>query len=151
MKFSELDQIDRKILRILQSDGRISVTQLSEKVGLSKTPCQMRIKKLQDEGYIAGYRAVLDPTKMGLGHVTFIEVKMNDTTPKALKAFNDAIRKIPEIEMCHLIAGGFDYLLKVRTTNIVSYREILGEVISSLPYVSSTSTHVSMEAVKDDL
>ncbi|WP_018688575.1 Lrp/AsnC family transcriptional regulator [Ahrensia kielensis] len=150
MKFSELDQTDRKILRIMQTDGRISITQLSEKVGLSKTPCQMRVKKLEDYGYIVGYRAVLDPMKMGLGHVTFIEVKMNDTTPKALKAFDDAIRKIPEIEMCHLIAGGFDYLLKVRTTNIVSYRQILGEVISSLPYVNSTSTHVSMEAVKDD-
>lgn len=150
MKFSELDQTDRKILRIMQTDGRISITQLSEKVGLSKTPCQMRVKKLQDYGYILGYRAVLDPMKMGLGHVTFIEVKMNDTTPKALKAFDDAIRKIPEIEMCHLIAGGFDYLLKVRTTDIVSYRQILGEVISSLPYVNSTSTHVSMEAVKDD-
>lgn len=151
MKFSKLDQIDRKILRILQTDGRISVTQLSEKIGLSKTPCQIRIKKLQDDGYILGFRAVLDPAKMGLGHVTFIEVKMNDTTPKALKAFDEAIRRIPEIEMCHLIAGGFDYLLKVRTTDIVSYRNILGEVISSLPYVSSTSTHVSMEAVKDDL
>ncbi|MEM5500157.1 winged helix-turn-helix transcriptional regulator [Ahrensia kielensis] len=150
MKFSELDQTDRKILRIMQTNGRISITQLSEKVGLSKTPCQMRVKKLEDYGYIVGYRAVLDPMKMGLGHVTFIEVKMNDTTPKALKAFDDAIRKIPEIEMCHLIAGGFDYLLKVRTTNIVSYRQILGEVISSLPYVNSTSTHVSMEAVKDD-
>jgi Lrp/AsnC family transcriptional regulator, leucine-responsive regulatory protein len=150
MKFSELDHTDRKILRIMQTDGRISITQLSEKVGLSKTPCQMRVKKLQDYGYILGYRAVLDPMKMGLGHVTFIEVKMNDTTPKALKAFDDAIRKIPEIEMCHLIAGGFDYLLKVRTTDIVSYRQILGEVISSLPYVNSTSTHVSMEAVKDD-
>ncbi|WP_081773872.1 Lrp/AsnC family transcriptional regulator [Ahrensia sp. 13_GOM-1096m] len=150
MKFSELDQTDRKILRIMQTDGRISITQLSEKVGLSKTPCQMRVKKLEDYGYIVGYRAVLDPMKMGLGHVTFIEVKMNDTTPKALKAFDDAIRKIPEIEMCHLIAGGFDYLLKVRTTDIVSYRQILGEVISSLPYVNSTSTHVSMEAVKDD-
>jgi Lrp/AsnC family leucine-responsive transcriptional regulator len=86
---------------------------------------------------------------MGLGHVTFVEVRLSDTRESALRAFNAAIQSVPEIEQCHMIAGAFDYLLKVRSRDIDAYRRVLGEVISALPHVASTSTHVSMEAVKD--
>ena len=138
-----------KILKILSKDGRLTVTKLAERVGLSKSPCQMRLKRLLTDGYIRGFRAVLDPAKLGVEQVAFIEVKLTDTTEPALRAFNEAVRGVPEIEMCHMIAGAFDYLLKVRTKDMKNYREVLGETVSSLPYVGSTSTHISMESVKD--
>ncbi len=147
---SRLDAADLRILAVLASDGRIPVTELANRVGLSKTPCQTRMKRLQEEGYIQGFRAVLDPARLGLAHVAFVEVKLEDTREAALQAFNEAARGVPEIEQCHMIAGAFDYLLKVRSTDINDYRRVLGEVISRLPHVAATSTHVSMEAVKDE-
>lgn len=145
----KLDRQDMKILKILSKDGRLTVTKLAERVGLSKSPCQMRLKRLLTDGYIRGFRAILDPAKLGVEQVAFIEVKLTDTTEPALRAFNEAVRGVPEIEMCHMIAGAFDYLLKVRTKDMNNYREVLGETVSSLPYVGSTSTHISMESVKD--
>ncbi|MDQ0457336.1 Lrp/AsnC family transcriptional regulator [Rhizobium paknamense] len=145
----ELDQFDRKIVDLLSEDGRMSITELSERVGLSKTPCQLRLKRLMEEGYILGFRAVLDAQKFGLDHVAFAEVKLSDTREAALGEFNRAVRKIREVEECHMIAGSFDYLLKVRTTDIRRYRQVLGEKISSLPHVSNTSTYVVMQAVKE--
>lgn len=147
---SALDQIDRRILAALAQDGRISVAELSRRVNLSKTPCQARIRRLEAAGYILGYRAVIDPKRLGLPHVAFVEVKLTDTRKAALEAFNRAVRALPEVEQAHMIASSFDYLLKVRTRDIAAYRELLGEKISALPHVAHTSTHVSMEAVKDD-
>lgn len=149
-KTSLLDRQDRKILEILSRDGRLPITELALAVGLSKSPCQVRVKRLQAEGYILGFRAVLNPVKLDREHVAFAEVKLTDTTEKALSAFNAAVRRVPEIEQCHMIAGSFDYLLKIRTRDIRAYRQILGETISALPYVGNSSTHVSMEAVKDN-
>lgn len=146
---SELDQFDRKIIDALVEDGRLSITDLSEKVGLSKTPCQVRLKRLMTEGYITGFKASLDPRKFGLDHIAFAEVKLSDTREAALSEFNAAVKKIREVEECHMIAGSFDYLLKVRTADIRRYRLVLGEKISSLPHVSSTSTFVVMQSVKD--
>lgn len=146
----KIDLFDRKILDVLRREGRISVTDLARRVGLSKTPCQNRMRRLQAAGYITGFRAVVDPGKLGLEHIAFVEVKLEDTREPALDAFNHAVRAVPEIEQCHMIAGAFDYLLKVRTQNMRDYRRVLGEVISSLPHVGHTSTHVSMQAVKDD-
>lgn len=147
---SSIDQIDRKILDELSRDGRISVAELSRRVNLSKTPCQARIKRLEEQGYILGYRAVIDPKRLGLPHVAFVEVKLSDTRKAALEAFNKAVRALPEVEQAHMIASSFDYLLKVRTKDITAYRAVLGEKLSALPHVAQTSTHVSMEAVKDD-
>lgn len=149
-KSSEIDQFDQKILDALVEDGRMSITELSERVGLSKTPCQARLKKLIDSGYIDGFKAVLNPIKLGLDHVAFAEVKLTDTREEALLSFNNAIKKIKEIEECHMIAGRFDYLLKVRTSDIRRYRIVLGEKISSLPFVASTSTNVVMQSVKEN-
>ena len=145
----ELDKIDRKILETVADDGRISITDLAETVGLSKTPCQLRLKRLVAEGYIEGFRAVINPQKLGLDHIAFAEVKLTNTSEDALKSFNEAVKKIREVEECHMIAGRFDYLLKVRTRDIGRYRRVLGELISTLPYVASTSTNVTMEAVKE--
>lgn len=148
---SRLDSIDLRILEALTADGRLPLTDLAKRVGLSRTPCQNRIKRLQADGYITGFRAVIDPEKLGRNHIAFVEVKLTDTTERALKAFNLAVNDVAEIEQCHMIAGAFDYLLKVRTQDIVSYRAILGEQISALPHVGSTSTHVSMQSVKDEM
>jgi Lrp/AsnC family transcriptional regulator, leucine-responsive regulatory protein len=144
-----LDEFDRKIITALSADGRMSLTDLAQQVGLSKTPCQVRLKKLIEAGVILGFRAIVDPAKLGLDHVAFAEVKLSDTREQALREFNAAVRRIPEVEECHMLASSFDYLLKVRTANIRRYREVLGERISSLPHVSSTSTFVAMETIKE--
>ena len=148
-KAGNLDTFDRRILDVLAGDGRITITDLSQKVGLSKTPCPTRMRRLEKDGFIVGYWAVLDPARLGAGHIAFVQVTLSSTTSSALETFNAAAREVPEIEQCHMIAGGFDYLLKVRTSNIDSYRKILGERISGLPHVSHTSTFVVMESVVD--
>ncbi|KAB2858555.1 MAG: Lrp/AsnC family transcriptional regulator [Sphingopyxis terrae] len=143
----DLDEFDRKIIAILGRDGRMTYTELAQRVGLSKTPCQQRVKRLVDSGLITGFRAIVDPAKLGLDHVAFTEVKLSDTREEALRRFNDAVRQIPEVEECHMIASSFDYLLKVRTPDIRRYRIVLGEKSSSLPHVASTSTFVAMETI----
>jgi Lrp/AsnC family transcriptional regulator, leucine-responsive regulatory protein len=147
----EIDLFDRKIIDALREDGRMSVTELAQRVGLSKTPCQVRLRRLIDTGYIRGFRAVIDPAKLGLDHVAFTEVKLSDTREAALDEFRRAVLRIPEVEECHMIASSFDYLLKVRTSDIRKYREVLGERISSLPHVASTSTFVAMETIRDTM
>lgn len=144
-----VDQIDRSILAALAKDGRMSMTALAARVGLSKTPVMARVRRLEAEGVITGYRAELSAEKLAQEHIAFVEVRMSDTREKALAAFNEAVRQISEVEECHMIAGGFDYLVKVRTRDIRTYRKVLSEQISQLPYVSSTSTYVSMESVRD--
>jgi len=145
----DLDDFDRKILSILRRDGRVTFTDLAQQVGLSKTPCQQRVRRLVEKGVITGFAAIVDPAKVGLDHVAFAEVKLSDTREAALKQFNAAVRAIPEVEECHMIASSFDYLLKVRTIDIRRYRIVLGEKISSLPHVASTSTFVAMETITE--
>ncbi len=145
----ELDRIDRAIVAALTEDARMTVTELAERVGLSKTPCAARLRRLEEARIILGYRPLLNHSALGQGHIAFVQVNLTDTKQSALDAFDGAVRRIPEIEQCHMIAGSFDYLLKVRTRDIVSFRRILGEAISSLPHVSHTSTFVSMSAVVD--
>jgi Lrp/AsnC family leucine-responsive transcriptional regulator len=125
------------------------VTELAQRVGLSKTPCQMRLRRLIEHGVIRRFAAIIDPSSLGLDHVAFTEVKLSDTREQALEEFNAAVVRIAEVEECHMIASSFDYLLKVRTSDIRRYRAVLGEEISSLPHVASTSTFVAMETVKD--
>jgi len=149
MSRTPLDDFDHAILRILRHEGRLSVTELAGRISLSKSPTQARLKRLERDGYIVGYQALIDQSRLGLDHIAFVEVKLSDTREAALRAFNVAVRGTPEIEECHLIAGAFDYLLKVRSSDIQSYRAVLAERISTLPHVASTSTHVAMEAVKE--
>jgi Lrp/AsnC family leucine-responsive transcriptional regulator len=144
-----LDSFDRRIIDVLRDDGRISVTELAQRVGLSKTPCQVRMRRLIARGYILGFRAVVDPARLGLDHIAFTEVKLSDTREAALDEFRRAVLRIPEVEECHMIASSFDYLLKVRTADIRRYREVLGERISALPHVANTSTFVAMETIRD--
>ncbi len=146
-----LDKLDLAIIRELQMDARLTITDLSARVGLSKTPCQIRMRRLEEQNYIRGYVALINQKKLGIKQVAFVQVKLSDTRTKALEAFNVAVKLVPEIEQCHMVAANFDYLLKVRTSDMDMYRKVLGEKISSLPYVSQTSTFVVMEDVKDAL
>jgi len=145
----DLDRFDHAIIAELQQNARITVTELASRVGLSKTPCQIRMKRLEEQGYILGYTALVDQAKMGQKHIAFAQVTLNDTSSKALAAFNTAVRRISAVEECHMIAGNFDYLLKVRTHSMEEYRAVLGEQISALPHVLQTSTFVVMENVRD--
>ncbi|MEM7524589.1 MAG: Lrp/AsnC ligand binding domain-containing protein [Pseudomonadota bacterium] len=145
----DLDRIDRAILRELSLDGRLTVKELSERVNLSKTPCHTRMRRLIDEGYILGFRAVVDHARLGLHYTAFVQVTLGDTRTPALAAFNAAALKLPEIVQCHMIAGAFDYLLQVRTESVSAYRRLLGEEIATLPHVANTSTYISMEQVKE--
>ncbi|GHG91686.1 Lrp/AsnC family transcriptional regulator [Pseudodonghicola xiamenensis] len=149
MDFLDLDRFDRAILSVLAEEGRLSIADLARRIGLSKSPTQARLRRLEAEGVITGYRALIDPIRLGLDHVAFVEVRLTDTREVALAAFNAAVAKIGEIEQVHLIAGNFDYLMKVRTHSMSEYRRVLAEKISTLPYVASTSTYVAMQAVKE--
>ena len=150
IKFNSLiDSYDKKILSIMAVDGRISVAKLANRIGLSKTPTLNRLRKLEKTGYITGYQAQLDFDLLNEAHVAFINVTLSDTTAASLKEFNTAVKKLVAVEQCNMIASNFDYLLKVRTTDIQEYRQLLGEKIAALPFVSHTSTFVSMETVCD--
>ena len=146
----DYDRFDRAILTTLAAEGRVSITELARRIGLSKSPTQARLRRLEELGVIRGYRAILDPIRLGLDHVAFVEVRMFDTRESSLAEVNNAVAAIPEIEQVHLIAGNFDYLLKVRTADMRDYRRVLAEKISTLPHVSTTSTYVAMQAVKED-
>lgn len=149
MAADQLDRIDHAILAALGENARMTVTELAERVGLSKTPCAARLRRLEEAGVVRGYRAIVDHVRLGQGHVAFVQVHLTDTKTPALAAFEAAVRAIPEVEECHLIAGAFDYLVKVRTRDIDAFRRVLGERISALPHVSHTSTFVAMGTVVD--
>lgn len=145
----ELDQIDRAILNVLQGAGRITNVELARRVNLSPTPCLERTRRLEREGYIVDYVAVLDPQSLGLGLTVFIEVELDRTTPDVFDDFKAAVAARPEVLECHLIAGGFDYLIKAVLSDMQSYRDFLGRVLVSMPGVKATHTYVVMEQVKE--
>lgn len=146
-----LDSTDLRILEEIQKDGRISVVELSRRVHLTKTPCAERLRRLEKTGVICGYFAKLNPMVVNAGHIVMVQVQLKGTTADDLEAFNTAVVRSPEIQSCHMVAGGYDYLLKVRSKDIDAYRRILGEVISKLPGVLQTHTYVVMETVKDEV
>src|SRR5690606_28297425 len=151
MKEQRLDKTDLRILEEIQKDGRITVAELSRRVHLTKTPCAERLRRLETAGAITGYYARLNPAVLDVAHLAMVQVQLKSTTSDELEAFNAAVARVPEIQSCHMIAGGYDYLLKVRTSNIEAYRRVLGAVISKLPGVLQTHTYVVMETVKDDI
>jgi Lrp/AsnC family transcriptional regulator, leucine-responsive regulatory protein len=144
-----LDKIDARILRVLQSDGRISNLKLAEEVHLSPTAVLERVKRLTRDGFILGYEAKLNPDKLGAGLLVFIEVVLDRTTHDAMNIFKAAVQVRPEILECHLVAGGFDYLIKTRVADMQAYRGFVGSVIWSLPGVRETRTYAVMEEVKN--
>ena len=144
-----IDKIDARILRVLQKDGRISNLKLAETVHLSPTAVLERVKRLTREGYILGYEARLNPAKLGAGMLVFIEVLLDRTVHDVMDTFKAAVQVRPEILECHLVAGGFDYLIKTRVADMSAYREMIASVIWSLPGVRETRTYTVMEEVKN--
>jgi len=143
-----LDKIDTRILRVLQKDGRISNLKLAEEVHLSATAVLERVKRLLREGYILGYEARLNPDKLGAGLLVFIEILLDRTVHDVMDSFKAAVQVRPEILECHLVAGGFDYLLKIRVADMAHYRDFIGSAIWTLPGVRETRTYAVMEEVK---
>ncbi|PKO41562.1 MAG: ArsR family transcriptional regulator [Betaproteobacteria bacterium HGW-Betaproteobacteria-3] len=144
-----LDRIDLKILNVLQDDGRISNLKLAEAVALSPTAVLARTQRLARDGYLLGYEARLNPLKLGRGMMVFVEVLLDRTTPNVFDQFKAAVQVRDEIMECHMVAGGFDYLLKTRMADMQAYREFAGTVLWQLPGVRETRTYAVMEEVKD--
>jgi Lrp/AsnC family leucine-responsive transcriptional regulator len=146
-----LDRTDRRILECLQADGRISNVDLAKKVNLTPTPCIERVKRLEKQGYIMGYTAILDPQMVGAGLLVFIEIDLSHNSPDGFKKFREEAQKLPEVMDCHLVSGNFDYLIKARVSDMKAYRELLGDKILSLPTVKASRSYVVMEEVKETL
>ncbi len=146
-----LDRTDRRILECLQVDGRISNVQLARKVNLTPTPCIERVKRLERQGYIRGYTALLDPELVNASLLVFVEIDLSHTSPDAFRRFREEARRLPEIMDCHLVSGNFDYLIKARVSDMRAYRELLGEKILSLPGVNGSRSYVVMEEVKETM
>lgn len=145
----KLDQIDLDILAALQADGRTTNVALAKQVGLSPTPCLERVKSLEAEGFIAGYSARLAPAALGLGLTVFVQISIERTSQQVFTDFRTAVQAIPEIQECHMVAGGYDYLLKVRVPDMLAYRNFLGAVLSGIPGIRETHSYPVMEEVKD--
>ena len=144
-----LDPTDRRVLNVLQEHGRLSIVDLAERVHLTKTPCSERVKRLERDGVITGYSATLDPAEVEMGHAMIVHVNLAKTSDSSLEDFNRAVKLIPEVQTCLMMAGPFDYMLKVRTRDIRHFRELLGEKISQLPAVMQTHSFAVMETVKE--
>lgn len=144
-----LDRIDIRILDILQNDGKISNIKLAEAVNLSPTAALARVQKLNKEGYILGYSARLNPDKLNCSFVVFVEILLDKTTPNALDEFSDAVIHYPEIIECHMISGGFDFVVKIRCSNMEEFRKISGQILWQLPGVKETRSYPVMEVIKE--
>lgn len=144
------DRIDRLILKELQSDGRLANVELARRVNLSPSPCLERVKRLESEGYIARYQAHLDAQRLNYGTTLFVEITLDRTTSEVFAHFRDALVDLPEVAECHMVAGGFDYLVKLRMSGMDDYRRVLGRLVD-LPGVAQTHTYTVIEQVKDDL
>lgn len=144
-----LDSVDLAILAALQENARMAVVELAKRVNLSPTPCTLRIRRLEQEGVITGYHARLAPKTLGQALMVFVTVSLKSTDEKILRAFNAAVKPVQQILECHMVGGGFDYLLKIRVRDMGEYRDILGGVIGALPMVESTHSYFVMEEVKE--
>jgi Lrp/AsnC family leucine-responsive transcriptional regulator len=145
---TEFDEIDLRLLRALQSDGRISNLNLAQAIHLSAAACSERVKRLREQGVIRGYTALLDPAAVGLPLLIFVEVSLDRTTGESTGDFAAAVRKSADILECHMVAGGFDFLIKARVKDIAAYRNFLGETLMELPGVRETRTYAVLEEVK---
>jgi Lrp/AsnC family leucine-responsive transcriptional regulator len=145
-----LDSIDLSILATLQDNARLSVVELAKRVNLSPTPCTLRLRRLENAGIISGYHARLNPKALGHALMVFVTVSLKSTDEATLKAFNTAVRPVKQILECHMVGGGFDYLLKIRVRDMGEYRAILGGVLGAMPMVESTHSYFVMEEVKEE-
>ena len=151
MKPRELDRIDRRILRILQQEGRIAFTELGERVGLSTTPCTERVRRMERDGVITGYHAHVAPAAVGAGLLVFVEISLAYKSGDIFEEFRRAALRLPNVLECHLVSGDFDYLIKARISEMASYRKLLGSTLLTLPHVRESKSYIVMEEVKETL
>ncbi len=149
-KDKALDRTDYRILEILQKNGRITNVDLAEQVHLSPPPCLERVKRLEREGYIDRYVGILNPYKLNAGLLAFIQVTLHSTASEDLKEFNKAVRRLEQVQECHMVSGGFDYLIKARASDMQAYRDFLGHQLAAIPNLRETHTYVVMQEVKVD-
>jgi Lrp/AsnC family leucine-responsive transcriptional regulator len=147
----ELNRIDRNILRTLQQHGRLSYAELARKVGLTTTPCIERVRRLERDGIITGYCALVNPDAVGAGMVVIVQIRLTRTSQDTFEEFKAAASQLPEVQECYLVSGNFDYLIKARVADMTAYRELLGETLLGLPGVQESTSYVVMETVKESL
>ncbi len=147
----DLDRIDLKILDILQREGRISVTELAERVSLSATPCSDRVKRMEREGVITGYHARVNPAALGKNLLVFLEIKLSAKSGDVFDKVKKELMYVPEVMECHLVSGDFDYLVKARLTEMNEYRRLLGEILKRLPASAESRSYIVMEEIKETL
>ena len=148
---NQLGRIDRNIVRLLQRDARMAHTELARRVGLSTTPCKERVRRLEREGVIQHYQAVLDPAALDRALVVFVQIRLNRTSQDIFEQFTAAALDLPEVQECYLVSGNFDYLIKARVADMNAYRDLLGETLLTLPGVQESTSYVVMEQVKESL
>ncbi|MCC7058661.1 MAG: Lrp/AsnC ligand binding domain-containing protein [Burkholderiaceae bacterium] len=146
-----MDRIDAHLLRLLQDDARMSLTELAERVGLSVTPCSERIKRLERDGFILGYHARLDPHALGQTLLVFVEIKLTAKSGAIFEAFRREVRRLPYVLECHLVSGEFDYLIKARISGMEAYRKLLGDMLLALPGARDSRSYIVMEEIKESL
>ena len=146
---NQLDRIDRNIVRLLQRDARIAHTELARCVGLSTTPCKERVRRLERDGVIQHYQAVLDPAALDRALVVFVQIRLNRTSQDIFEEFTAAALDLPEVQECYLVSGNFDYLIKARVADMNAYRDLLGETLLTLPGVQESTSYVVMEQEKN--
>jgi len=147
---TKLDEISRRILRELARDGRISNLELADRIGLSPSACLRRVQDLERAGIIAGYRAVFDPAKLGVGFLAYVTVGLSTHTKAAQEAFERAIARAPEVRECHNITGNVEYLLRIEAADLAAYKHFHTDVLGALPQVATLTTYVVMDSPKDD-
>jgi Lrp/AsnC family leucine-responsive transcriptional regulator len=146
-----LDKLDRKILRLLQLDGRMSMKDLAEQIGLSITPTTERVKRMERDGVISGYHARLSPAALGATLLVFVEITLNQKSASHFEQFRREVLRIPEVQECHLVSGDFDYLIKARIHEMAEYRKLLGDMLLNLPGAAQSKSYVVMEEIKETL
>lgn len=147
----EFDRIDRRILDLLQRNGRLSMTELAEQVGLSASPCTDRVRRLEREGVITGYHARVHPGAVGRGMLVFVELKMTTKSDEVFEEVKRQVSCVPEVLDCHLVSGDFDYLVKARIAGMSEYRRLLGNILLKLPGATESRSYVVMEEIKETL
>jgi Lrp/AsnC family leucine-responsive transcriptional regulator len=146
-----LDKLDHRILAALQKDGRISMKELGEQVGLSVTPCIERVRRMERDGVIAGYYARVNPEALGATLLVFVEITLNHKSGNMFEQFRREVLRIPEVQECHLVSGDFDYLIKARIRGMAEYRKLLGDILLQLPGAAQSKSYVVMEEIKETL
>ncbi|MET3108134.1 Lrp/AsnC family leucine-responsive transcriptional regulator [Oxalobacteraceae bacterium GrIS 2.11] len=146
-----LDKLDRRILAVLQKDGRLSMKELGEQVGLSITPCIERVKRMERDGVISGYYARVNPAALGASLLMFVQITLSNKSGEMFDQFRREVLRIPEVLECHLVSGDFDYIIKARIQEMTEYRKLLGDILLQLPGAAQSKSYVVMEEIKETL